>query len=105
MKMFARIILTWSLGLALVLGIIDAAKSYAESQLVITSIGDLWQSLNMSSYTASHEWLLSQLTQIGAPELTDQIFALPGWAVFLLLGVLLMIFGRQSRKPIFINTH
>lgn len=104
MKMLIRIILTWSFGMALVLAIVDGAKSFAASELEMTSLGALWRGLHVPSYAAAHGWLGAQLTKFDALELNDAVFALPAWFVFLVIGLILLLFARRPRGTVFITT-
>lgn len=105
MKMILRIVGTWLMGLALVLVIVDIAKSVAQSELLITSVGVLWSALSPNTYSTAYAGLEAQLQAIGAVQLTQTLFSVPAWGLFFVVGILLMLIGRRPRGEQFVTTH
>lgn len=99
MKFLLRVIGTWFLGLALVLTIIDGAKTLAGSALAITPLAKTWSDVHADSWNALLEYLATTLAAYPqALEAVKLFFSMPSWGVFAFVGLLLLILGRRRRR-------
>ena len=103
MRLVLRIIGTWLLGLALILMIIDGTKSLAANALVMTSLGDTWNSLNAGGLAALRGFIDTRFFgPVLEPILTAMLFC-PGFVALGIPGVLLVFFGRSRRSRRFVR--
>jgi len=65
-------------------------------QITVRSIDQVWAAIDTGSVNAFKSWLEKTLPA-PVPNWIDSFLALPGWAVFGVLGVILaFLFGRRS---------
>ena len=103
LKLISKILGLVFLAMAVITAILDLTRSIADSQLVLTALGEQWASVSVTSL---------QFLQVGIqrklmiPWAWDLIFVpllqLPGWFVFAILAAIFLILGRnrdlRSRK-------
>jgi hypothetical protein len=86
----------WLVAGGLVTLVIDAAKSIAASELVITQLGPAWYAINPASLIAAQQFIDARI----GPWLWDPwitwTLVLPSWVVFGGLGFLLTYLGRRQ---------
>ncbi len=87
------------LAAAFVLVIYDGTKSIAGNRLFLTSVDTLWSLINANSLAKLQPLISPYANGIFWDPLAVSILAAPGWAVFGILGVLFMLFGRR-KKPL-----
>lgn len=104
MKFLSRVLGTWLLGLALVLIVIDGARSLAASQIATTSTGELWAGMHAQSLIAAQAWIDANLSPLSLNFVTDALLSWPGWAMTGLAGLLFLILGRQKRRQQYVET-
>ncbi len=104
MRAVLRVLGTWLLGLAVVLIIMDGTKSLAANALVATPLDQLWAELHAQSYAALQNWIDVYLAPWSADVVADALLRLPGFVITGVLGVLLLIAGRERRPRRYIET-
>lgn len=104
MKAVLRVLGTWLLGLALVLIIMDGTKSLAANALVVTPLDTLWGGLHAQSFAALQAWIATYLAPWRGDVLAYWLLGLPGFIVTGVLGLLLLIAGREKRARRYIET-
>ena len=97
-------------GLALVAaiaaGTLDAIQSVSASDLVMTSLGNIWLNLDPASLTLAEQAAKTQLTaDVWRPYVTP-VLAQPAFAVFLAISLIFWMAGYRSppRDPRFSTT-
>lgn len=97
-RFFFRFLATVSLAVAVILAVVDATRSIAASDLVLTPLGTSW-------YSASAETLnLAQavVQRYVHPAVWDpgivSILTLPGFAVFFALALIFYVIGRKPAR-------
>ncbi len=100
MKFFFRILGTWLLGLALVLFVRDIVLSFVSLSIISPSLSQTWNDLHAPSWLALSDYLTSSLTQFGAKKIIIFIFNLPAWLIPTILGILLLIIGRNKNTKL-----
>ena len=96
MKLMLRVFGTWFVGLALVLVIIDGAKTFAANTVTTTSLAEMWNSLHAASWAAASDTVISLSEQISGQNFAEGFFGWPGWLIFGCFGALFLILGRQK---------
>ena len=103
MRLIMRIIGTWSLGLAFVLLVIDGTRMMSASAFVATPLGESWQMLNAQSFADASAAIEGWLGPIGLLALWQGLMATPGWIVFSVLGLVLLIAFRRTGHKRFVE--
>jgi hypothetical protein len=93
-----RVLATISLAVAVIMAVIDATRSIAASAWVLTPLAESWQAVAPQSYAAAQAFTRDAML----PELWDpialSILSLPGFAIFLVLALLLYLVGRRPER-------
>ncbi len=105
MKFILRVIGTWFIGLALVLIIIDGAKTLAANALIMTSLAESWSSLHAESWLATNQALADLLPGTASRSVVMFMSNAPSWAIFGVVGLLLLLLGRAGAKKRYVATY
>ena len=99
-----RIVGTWFLLAAVIALVIDATKSLATNQLVITSLGQQWFELHKASMEAAQRSIITNIHPLFWDPFLSALLLWPSWALSALVGVILLWLGRKrTRTQIFSN--
>jgi hypothetical protein len=100
-RFLLRFLGVWLFAAALVVLVVDGARSIAASALVWTPLGELWHQLAPTSYIQVQFTVEEHL---GQPWLWDLIVAIllspPAWLVLGILGLILVVLGRRRHRPL-----
>ncbi|MEZ5872755.1 MAG: hypothetical protein R3D32_13125 [Nitratireductor sp.] len=98
LKALFRVISLACLAIALVSGVLDLARSIADSALVLTPLHMDWQRFNPSSLELVRQFITQNLY----PFFWDPVFVTllksPTWALFAILAILFSIGARNRRR-------
>ncbi len=93
-----RLLATLALAVAVIMAVLDATRSIAASALVLTPLGESWQSASPATFETARQTIG---TDIWAP-LWDPgmlfILAQPGFVVFAVLALLFYLVGYRPRR-------
>ena len=89
----------WLFAGAIILAVLDGARSVAASRVVVTSLSETWASLAPESLTNVE----ATLERTAVPSVNDFIAAwllgAPAWAVVGAVALILVAIGRRRRVP------
>lgn len=98
MRFFFRFLAVMSLALAVILAVVDATRSIAASETVLTPLGTSWFAVSPGSLNLAQAVVQRYLF----PALWDPaivaILTLPGFVVFLVLALLFYAIGRRPAR-------
>lgn len=103
MRWLLRILGTWLVAMALILGVIDGTKSLAANSLVFTSFSEAWTWVNAESLAVTRTFLQSRLFGPLLETVSDAVFAAPAWLVIAIPGLLIAWMGRSRRVRLFVR--
>ena len=103
MRLVLRILGTWLIGLALVLAVIDGTKSLGASRLVLTSLSQIWNSLNPASLATVEAFFDSRYFADLLDGLMAALLSYPAFAVIGVPGIVLALLGRKPRRERYIQ--
>lgn len=103
MRLILRILGTWLVAVALILGVVDGTKSLAANSFVFTSFAEAWTWLNAESLAATRAFLESRLFGPLLQTLSGAVFAAPAWLVIAIPGLLVAWMGRSRRVRLFVR--
>lgn len=96
MRFVLRLVGTWLLGLALVLLVIDGTKSLAASDIVMTSLSQIWLFVHPQSLGNVDQFMAAN----GAGPVWDLVRGtLLDWPAFAILGGLGILSAFAGRRP------
>jgi hypothetical protein len=99
-----RIIGVWFLLAAVVTLVIDATKSLAVNQLVITSLGQQWYEIHKTSLESAQKSIEQHVHPLVWDPVMTALLLWPSWALFALVGIVLLWLGRsRKRTQVFSN--
>jgi hypothetical protein len=93
-----RVLATLSLAVAVVMAVLDAARSIAADALALNSIGDFWLSLSPDSLEGLREGVVESLPGLAWDPVVTTLLSVPASAMFALLALLLYMAGRPARR-------
>lgn len=106
MKLISRIAGTWVLGMALILVVLDGAKSLATNELVITPISVLWASVHNPSWVDFSAKLIASETQSPiSASIVNFLVTMPACGVFAAIGAALVLLGTKRDTARFVATY
>ena len=105
MKFILRVAGTWLLGLSLILVVIDATKTLTTKALTITSLAETWRSFHAASWEQGQQAILDLVAPISGEIYAEYLLDWPGWVIFGVLGILLLLAGRQRTGTSYIETN
>lgn len=98
MRFFFRFLAVMALAVAVILAVVDATRSIAASDLVLTPLVASWSSVSPATLAgvqaAAERYVLAALWD---PVMLS-ILSLPGFAVFLILALLFQLIGRKPAR-------
>ncbi len=97
-RFFARFLGLWTLAAAFVFLVYDGTKSIAGNAIFITRLSDVWNMVSASSLAALEPAIKSYAPWLWDPAIT-WVLGSPAWAVFGVLGAVLILLGRR-KKPL-----
>lgn len=98
-RFLLRLLATFSLAVAVVFGVLDATRTVAASQLVTTPLAESWQAGMPGSFDATQSFVRDNLSSAVWDGIAGTVLQIPGFAIFLMLALLLYALGR-SRRPV-----
>ncbi|MCF1504934.1 MULTISPECIES: hypothetical protein [Hyphomicrobiales] len=96
-RFLLRFLAIWLAAAGLVMAVIDAAKSIAESRLVLTPFAETWANWAAASLDAAHHAVADKVPWLWA-FLEKVVLTAPTFAVLLVVAALLFWLGRPRRR-------
>lgn len=103
MRLILRVLGTWLVATALILGVVDGTKSLAANTLVATSFAEAWTWVHAESLGAVRAFIESRLFGPMLETVADAVFSAPAWLVLAIPGLLLAWMGRSRRVRLFVR--
>jgi len=93
-----RLLSSIALAIAVILAVLDATRSIAAEEVVLTSLGQFWASVSRASLDAAQQAFLTNLPSFVWDTLMIGLLRQPGFAVFAVLALLLALAGRRAQE-------
>jgi len=87
-----------ALAVAVIMAVLDATRSIAAEAVVMTPLGDSWESFSPATLAQTREMVVRNLPDAVWDPLAVGLLALPGFAVFAGLALLFAIAGRRPAR-------
>jgi hypothetical protein len=101
LRLLARFIGYWLVAGAIVMAVVDGAKSIAASALVTTPVAETWAILFAATGEAAPRPGAPLPLEGPAGTALDWLFAAPTAAVLAVLGLLFLLAGAKRRRALF----
>jgi len=93
-----RVLATLSLAVAVIMAVIDATRSIAASEWVLTPLAESWRSVSPDSLAAAAGFVRDATLPVLWDPVALFVLALPGFAVFAGLALLFYLVGRRPER-------
>ncbi|WP_274626819.1 hypothetical protein [Arvimicrobium flavum] len=90
-----RFLAAIALAIAVIMAVLDATRTVAASELVMTPLVDSWTAMSPDSLEAAQAFVSSRLHPLVWDPVATSLLALPGFAVFALLSLGLFAIGHR----------
>ncbi len=98
MRVFLSFLAVWSLGISLLFGVFDIARSIAQAHVTTLSFLQSWQD-NLPEYLAAFSGFIKSTFGFGFWEQwLVPVLNLPAWLLFLALSIVFFAAGNLGRK-------
>lgn len=98
MRFLFRLLATISLGVAVIMAVLDATRTVAASQLVTTPLATSWAAVSPDSLSAAEQFVRLELHPMLWDSAIAPLLDLPGFVVFAILAFLLHAIGRKPAR-------
>ena len=98
MRFLFRLAATVALAIAVILAVVDATRSVAASQLVMTPLDTSWNAVSPGTLEAFRQFVHTKATPLLWDPVAVGILNQPGFAVFGVLAFLLYAIGHRPRR-------
>lgn len=98
MRVFLNFLAIWSLGIGLLFGVFDIARSVAQSRPVFLSFLQNLQDYLPEYLAAFSAFIKRNLSVFVWEHWFIPVLNMPGWLLFLVLSILFFIIGNIGRK-------
>ena len=96
MRFLFRLLAMIALAIAVIMAVLDATRTVAASQLVMTPLASSWLAVSPETLNAVQEFVRTKIHPLVWDPIVTGILDQPGFAVF---GVLAFLFYAIGRKP------
>jgi hypothetical protein len=97
-RFFFRFLAVVSLAAAVILAVVDATRSIAASEIVLTPLGTSWFAVSPGTLNLAQALVQRYVFPSLWDPLIVSILNLPGFAVFLVLALLFYAIGRRPAR-------
>ncbi|GLQ55920.1 hypothetical protein [Devosia nitrariae] len=104
MRLVLRVLGTWLIGLAVVLIVVDGTKSLGANALFLTSLGEVWRTVNAASLETVAAFFETRLFADLLGAVFAALLTYPAFAVVGVPGIVLALMGRRPRQHQFVET-
>jgi hypothetical protein len=98
LRSLARLLSMLALAIAVVMAVLDATRSIAAEAVVLTPLISSWRNIAPTSLGMIEQMVTGNLPDFVWNPVLTSVLALPGFATFSALSMLLAIAGRRPRR-------
>jgi hypothetical protein len=97
-RFFFRFLASAALAVAVIMAVLDATRTVATSTLVMTPLGESWAGVSPDTLAAAQTFVETGASPMLWDPVAVTILALPGFAVFAVVALLLYMIGHRPRR-------
>lgn len=99
-RFFFRLLATVALAIAVIMAVLDATRSVAGQELVLTPLRTSWSGVSPDTLAAFEQLVRANIHPLAWDPAALWLLHLPGFAVFAMLAFLLYAIGRRPTRSI-----
>lgn len=97
-RLVLRLLSTVALAIAVIMAVLDATRTIAASALVMTPLGVSWRAMSPDTLDRVQAFVTATLHPLLWEPVLVSVLALPGFAVFAGLSLVLFVLGRKPSR-------
>ena len=87
-----------ALAVSVIMAVLDATRTVAASQLVMTPLKTSWNAVSPDTLAATESFVREKLQPLLWDTVVDRVLSLPGFAVFACLAFVFYAIGHRRRR-------
>jgi len=95
-----RTLATVSLAAAVIMAVVDATRTLAASELVMTPLAESWAAVSPATFAALRDFVVTTIHPLVWDPAVLAVLALPGFAVFAALALLFYAIGHRRQRRV-----
>lgn len=95
-----RVLATVSLAAAVIMAVLDATRSLAASQPVLTPLAESWKAVSPETLASLQDFVVATVHPLAWDPALLAVLTLPGFAVFALLALLFYAIGHRPERRV-----
>ncbi|WP_353643565.1 hypothetical protein [Mesorhizobium sp. WSM2239] len=100
LRLLFRLLATLALAVAVIMAVLDATRTIAAEQLVLTPLATSWATVSPDTLEAARSFVQSRLHPLFWDPVLVRVLGFPGFAVFGALAFLFHAIGRRPRRRV-----
>ena|SRR5918995_1058213 len=98
LRLLFRLLAMLALAVAVIMAVLDATRTIAAEQLVLTPLATSWTTVSPDTLDAARSFVQSRMHPLFWDPVMVRILDLPGFVVFAALALLFHAIGRRPRR-------
>ncbi len=95
-----RALATVSLAAAVIMAVLDATRTLAASEPVMTPLAESWRAVSPATFAALEAFVVSTVHPLAWDPALAAVLALPGFAVFAVLALVFYAIGHRRERRV-----
>jgi hypothetical protein len=100
LRLLFRLLATLALAVAVIMAVLDATRTIAAEQLVLTPLAISWMTVSPDTLETARSFVQNRMHPLFWDPVLVRILDLPGFVVFAALAFLFHAIGRKPRRRI-----
>ncbi len=98
LRLLFRLLATLALAVAVIMAVLDATRTIAAEQLVLTPLATSWMTISPDTLDAARSFVQDRMHTLFWDPVLVSVLSLPGFVVFAALAFLFHAIGRRPRR-------
>jgi hypothetical protein len=95
-----RALATVSLAAAVIMAVVDATRTLAASELVMTPLAESWAAVSPATFARLRDFVVTMVHPLVWDPAMLAVLALPGFAVFAVLALIFYAIGHRPERRV-----
>src|SRR5688500_6920599 len=98
LRLLFRLLAMLALAVAVIMAVLDATRTVAAEQLVLTTLAESWMTVSPDTLETARGFVQDRMHPLFWDPVVVQLLGLPGFLVFGALALLLYAIGRRPQR-------